>query len=61
MRCASLAQAGRVDEARSHLATLRSEQPQLSMDWIRANVPYQTVALMESYLEGMRKAGLDEH
>jgi TolB-like protein/Flp pilus assembly protein TadD len=61
MRCASLAQAGRVDEARSYLATLRSEQPQLSMDWIRANVPYQTPALMESYLEGMRNAGLDEH
>ena len=60
MRCASLAQAGRVDEARSFLATVRREQPQLSIDWIRANVPYQTPELMERYLEGMRKAGLNE-
>jgi predicted Zn-dependent protease len=60
MRCASLAQAGRVDEARSFLATLRREQPQLSIDWIRANVPYQTPELLERYLEGMRKAGLND-
>ena len=58
--CASLAQAGRVDEARSLLATIRSEQPQLSLAWIRANVPYQTPELMERYLEGFRKAGLGE-
>ena len=60
LRCASLAQAGRVDEARSFLATLRREQPQLSMDWIRANAPFQTPELMERYVEGMRKAGLNE-
>ena len=59
LRCASLAQAGRVDEARSFLATVRREQPQLSIDWIRANVPYQTPELMERFLEGMRKAGLE--
>ena len=60
MRCASLAQAGRIDEARSFLATLRREQPQLSIKWARANVPYQTPQLVERYLEGMRKAGLHE-
>jgi TolB-like protein len=58
--CASLAQAGRIDEARSLLATIRREQPQLSLAWIRANVPYQTPELMERYLEGFRKAGLAE-
>jgi hypothetical protein len=58
MRCASLAQAGRVEEARSFLATLLREQPQLSIDWLQANVPYQTPQLLERYLEGMRKAGL---
>jgi hypothetical protein len=42
------------------LATIRREQPQLSLDWIRANVPYQTAELMERYLEGFRKAGLGE-
>src|SRR4029077_11963901 len=30
MRCASLAQTGRIDEARSFLAMIRREQPQLS-------------------------------
>jgi len=60
LRCASLAQAGRVDEARSFLATVRREQPQLSIDWIRASVPYQTPELMERFLEGMRKAGLED-
>jgi TolB-like protein/Flp pilus assembly protein TadD len=60
LRCASLAQAGRVDEARSFLATLRAEQPRLSLDWIRASVPYQTPQLIERFLEGMRKAGLKD-
>jgi TolB-like protein/Tfp pilus assembly protein PilF len=59
LRCASLAQAERVDEARALLATVRREQPHLSPDWIRTNVPYQTPELMERFLDGMRKAGLD--
>lgn len=58
--CASLAQAGRLDEARSLLAMIRREQPPLSCAWIRANVPYQTPQLMEHFLEGFRKAGLGE-
>ena len=58
--CVSLAQVGRLDEARSLLATIRREQPQLSAAWIRANIPYQTPALMERYLEGFRKAGLGD-
>jgi hypothetical protein len=58
MRCASLAQTGRIEEAREFLAKARVEQPQLSLDWIRANVPYQTPGLMERFLDGMRKAGL---
>jgi hypothetical protein len=60
MRCASLAQAGRVDEARLFLETVRCEQPRISIEWIKASVPYQTPELMERYLEGMRKAGLNE-
>ena len=58
MRCASLAQAGRVDEARECLGLVRSEQPRLSLSWIRASVPYQTPELMARFLEGMKKAGL---
>ncbi len=58
MRCASLARAGHLDEARSLLATLLAEQPRLSLDWVKANVPWQTSALMERYLEALRRAGL---
>ena len=58
--CASLANAGRVEEARSLLPTLRREQPELSLAWIRTNVPYQTAELMERFLGGFRKAGLGE-
>jgi len=60
LRCASLAQAGRIDEAREFLRWVRSEQPQLSIGWIRASVPYQTPELMDRFLDGMRKAGLNE-
>jgi TolB-like protein/tetratricopeptide (TPR) repeat protein len=59
LRCASLAQAGRIDEARAHLATVQREQPQLSLDWIRTYVPYQTPELIERFVDGMRKAGLE--
>ena len=60
LHCASLAQAGRLDAAQTLLATIRDQQPQLSVAWIKANVPYQTPALMERFLEGMRKAGLSD-
>src|SRR3954471_22068278 len=56
--CAALAQTGRTEEARIFLATVRREQPQLSIAWIRQSVPYQTPDLMELFLNGMRQAGL---
>ena len=58
LRCASLAQTGRIEEAQQFLAAIRLEHPQLSINWIRKCVPYQTPELMERFLEGMRKAGL---
>ena len=54
------AKIGRLDEAREFLVTIRREQPQLSVEWIRQSVPYQTPELMERFLEGMRKAGLED-
>jgi len=60
LHCAALAQAGRLDEARATLARVKREQPHLSIAWIRANVPYQTPELMERFLDGMRKAGLND-
>ena len=59
LHCASLALAGQLEEARAYFAVVRREQPQLSPDWIRANVPYQTPELMDRFLDGMRKAGLE--
>ena len=58
MRCANLAQLGRIEEARSLLEKIRAEHPQVSIAWIRANVPYQTPELMDRFIDGMRKAGL---
>ncbi len=56
--CASLAQAGRIDEAHEEMATLRTMQPNLSIAWIEQHVPY-TARAMPHFIEGMRKAGLD--
>jgi len=54
---ASLAQAGRLDEARAALARMKQTHPGLSIAWIEQNVPY-TPAPMARFLEGMSKAGL---
>jgi adenylate cyclase len=56
--CASLAQAGQLDEAKAVLATLRQLQPNISIAGIQEAVPY-TAAPMKHFIEGMRKAGLE--
>jgi len=58
LHCASLAKAGRLDDARRFLTTVRRDQSDLSLAWVRANVPYQTRELMERFLDGLRLAGL---
>ncbi len=55
--CASLAQAGQIDEARAALTRLKELQPDISIAWIEKYVPY-TPGPMAKFLEGMRKAGL---
>jgi TolB-like protein/Flp pilus assembly protein TadD len=57
MLCASLAQAGLIDEARSAMAYLRKLQPTLSVAWVKQSVPY-TARPMALFLDGLRKAGL---
>ena len=54
-----LAQAGRLEEARALLKTIKERQPDISTEWIKKNVPYQTPDLMERFLDGIRKAGLE--
>jgi TolB-like protein len=58
MLCANLTLAGRTKEAQSLLRLLRHDQPQLSIDWLQANVPYQTADLIERYQDAMWTAGL---
>lgn len=53
----SLAQAGRLDEARAALARLQELHPDNSIAWIEHNVPY-TPGPMAKFLEGFCKAGL---
>jgi TolB-like protein/cytochrome c-type biogenesis protein CcmH/NrfG len=57
--CASLAQAGQVEEARAALSGLRQLLPDLSVAWIKQSVPY-TPGPMAHFLDGMRKAGLPD-
>lgn len=61
LRCAALAQLGMIDEARAFLErVVMIGQPQLTLQWIREGVPYQTPETMERFCEGMRKAGVRE-
>ena len=61
LHCASLAQAGRIQEARAYLSTIRqTHRPPLTIEWVRNNVPYQTPEVMELFIDGLRKAGLEE-
>jgi len=55
---ASLAQEGRLEEARTALTRMKETHPDLSIAWIEQNVPY-TPGAMAKFLEGMRKAGLN--
>jgi tetratricopeptide (TPR) repeat protein len=57
---ASLAQSGRAEEAKSLMDDIRRQQPGLTLDWVRRNVPLQTPEQMERFLDGLRKSGLTE-
>jgi tetratricopeptide (TPR) repeat protein len=55
---ASLAQAGQIDEARRAVEQLKKLQPDISIAWIEANIPYKPAA-MAKLVDGLRKAGLE--
>ena len=59
MLCASLAQTGRIEEAKLVLSELRQAHPNFSIPWIRQSIPW-TAEPMEKALDGLRKAGLTE-
>lgn len=60
MLCASLAQAGHIDEAKAAMSTLRQLQPDISVAVIKESVPYAAKA-MEHFLDGLRKAGIPQN
>jgi TolB-like protein len=59
MLCAGAAMAGHSDVASSALDALRRTQPNFSLAWIAANMPFKHDADRERYLEAFRRAGLD--
>ena len=56
--CASLAQAGEIEETTAMTAKLREMQPNVSIAWCETHVPY-TPRAMPHFLDGMRKAGIE--
>ncbi|MBN8990720.1 MAG: hypothetical protein J0H42_20950 [Rhizobiales bacterium] len=48
------------DVAAAALRELRRAQPNVSIAWVRGRVPIQDPAELEDYLEGLRRAGLDQ-
>lgn len=56
--CASLAQAGKIEEAKAAMCALRQLKPDISIASINS-VPY-TERAMPKFLDGLRKAGLTE-
>ena len=57
--CASLGQAGQIEEAKAVLDTLRKLQPDISIAGLKQSLPY-TTGPMQRFLEGLRKAGLQD-
>jgi TolB-like protein/cytochrome c-type biogenesis protein CcmH/NrfG len=56
---AAAGMAGRVDAAKAALQELRRVQPNISLDWLAAQMPIKRDTDREHYLEGFRRAGLN--
>jgi len=57
---AAKANMGRIDEAREALAIALRERPNLSIAFLKDNMPTKYENGLEHYLQGLRKAGLGE-
>ncbi len=60
MLAASLAQLGREDEARKAVERLLLLLPGLTVERCRQTVPAKQTVHLETYMDGLRKAGLPE-
>jgi len=50
--------AGKIDDAKAALDELRRAQPNISLAWIATQLPWNSDAERDHYLEGFRRAGL---
>ncbi|HKF60164.1 MAG TPA: adenylate/guanylate cyclase domain-containing protein [Dongiaceae bacterium] len=57
---AAYAHLGKLEEARSHAAEARRLLPNYTERWVRLGEPFQNLADTEHFIEGLRKAGLQE-
>jgi hypothetical protein len=55
---AAAGMAGQADVAKAALQELRRAQPNISLAWIAREMPINSDAQREHYLEGFRRAGL---
>ncbi|MEE9250681.1 MAG: tetratricopeptide repeat protein, partial [Alphaproteobacteria bacterium] len=51
---------GRHEEARAEVAEILRINPRVSLQFLRQRWPYKDQAVMDRYLDGLRKAGLPE-
>lgn len=56
---AAAGMAGERETATAALQELRRVQPNVSLEWIAANIPVRDDAERDHYLDGLRRAGLD--
>ena len=57
---AAYAHLGKLEEARSHTAEARRLLPNYTERWVRLGEPFQNLADTEHFIEGLRKAGLQQ-
>ncbi len=60
LRCAALAQGGRIAEAQAALVAVRKLQPNISVSLLRRTLPYSSSEYLEKFVGGLRMAGLQE-
>jgi TolB-like protein/Flp pilus assembly protein TadD len=60
LKCAALAQSGRISEAQAALEIIRKLQPDVSASLLRRTLPYSSPENLEKFIDGLRKAGLPE-
>jgi hypothetical protein len=57
---ASLGHMGKIEDARQRLVELRKLEPDFSVGWFRANYPPLPPDHADRYVDGLRKAGVNE-